>query len=399
MVWDKSSGMSNPMTATGDLIVGGSGGTPARLATGTSAQVLYGGSTPSYQAAPSGGGLESTTVTANTNIEDGKSYLSNSASQLEFTLPATMAVGFKFAIYAIGTGGFTIKSNASATSNNIVAYRDFSSASSTSTLVLAETETQYGYIELECIVANTTLLILNREGTSPALYKTNNEIICQNNNNFYIKGGYKFSNGSLLADTVGSNTLTNSSSAVTNNSSGKDGYCAAFNGTNQQLKISGNVPDYDFLGEDFTISAWVYHANNTSAQGIISLNDTSDPNSRPLCLYTYNTKVVLSCKTSAGAEVVEMISSNVIAATTWTNIIINRIDSDFTIYLNGVKDSTASSSSPLAPNPGFSIGAFYFDDESTQLMNGRIDEVVIYKGVGLSPTEVEELADSAYLQE
>lgn len=49
--WDTFNGkVSNPMEALGDMIVGGASGTPSRLATGTSAQVLHGGTSPSWSA-------------------------------------------------------------------------------------------------------------------------------------------------------------------------------------------------------------------------------------------------------------------------------------------------------------------------------------------------------------
>ena len=38
--WANESGMTNPMSAQGDIIVGGSCGTPTRLAKGSSGQVL-----------------------------------------------------------------------------------------------------------------------------------------------------------------------------------------------------------------------------------------------------------------------------------------------------------------------------------------------------------------------
>ena len=43
-----SGGMSNPMTTTGDMIYSSSGSTPARLAVGTSSQVLMGGTIPTW---------------------------------------------------------------------------------------------------------------------------------------------------------------------------------------------------------------------------------------------------------------------------------------------------------------------------------------------------------------
>lgn len=55
-----SSGMTNPMTTQGDLIVGGASGAPGRLAAGTSGDVLTSngaGSAPSWQAGAGGGGV------------------------------------------------------------------------------------------------------------------------------------------------------------------------------------------------------------------------------------------------------------------------------------------------------------------------------------------------------
>lgn len=46
----RNTGMTNPMTTAGDIIVGGVGGTPTRLGIGASNTVLHGGSSPSYSA-------------------------------------------------------------------------------------------------------------------------------------------------------------------------------------------------------------------------------------------------------------------------------------------------------------------------------------------------------------
>lgn len=47
-----SIGISNPMTTAGDFIYGGAAGTPARLAVGTSSQVLVSGATPAWTGTP-----------------------------------------------------------------------------------------------------------------------------------------------------------------------------------------------------------------------------------------------------------------------------------------------------------------------------------------------------------
>ena len=56
----QGSGMTNPMTTTGDTIYSSSGSTPARLGIGTSAQVLtVSGGLPSWQTPAGGGGMTS----------------------------------------------------------------------------------------------------------------------------------------------------------------------------------------------------------------------------------------------------------------------------------------------------------------------------------------------------
>ncbi len=53
--FNESAGMQNPMTAAGDIIIGGTSGTPTRLAKGTAGQVLKmnsGGTSPEWGAVP-----------------------------------------------------------------------------------------------------------------------------------------------------------------------------------------------------------------------------------------------------------------------------------------------------------------------------------------------------------
>ena len=59
--WANDSGMANPMTSAGDLIVGGSSGTASRLAKGTAGQVLSvnSGGTGLEWSTPASGGVSS----------------------------------------------------------------------------------------------------------------------------------------------------------------------------------------------------------------------------------------------------------------------------------------------------------------------------------------------------
>ena len=68
-------------------------------------------------------------------------------------------------------------------------------------------------------------------------WSANNGVLAPYNQ--YLTAGWKFSNGSLLVDSVGSNTLTNNN-AVGSVAGGKSGYGAEFNGTDTYLSTSTN---------------------------------------------------------------------------------------------------------------------------------------------------------------
>jgi len=92
-----STGMTNPMTTTGDIIVGGSSGTPTRLALGTANQTLAvnsGGTTLTYTDALTGGTPAITLGTTNT-AGTSTNYLRRDDTILVFdaTSPTTQAFG------------------------------------------------------------------------------------------------------------------------------------------------------------------------------------------------------------------------------------------------------------------------------------------------------------------
>ena len=109
--------------------------------------------------ASGGGGLTATEVTENTTIANGKLYIANSASNLDFTLPATFAQGFTFGIFAKGAGGWTILSGAGSQS-----IKTLGSSSAVSVVAGARIQTQsaqYGYCEYVASTADTTLFIVS----------------------------------------------------------------------------------------------------------------------------------------------------------------------------------------------------------------------------------------------
>jgi hypothetical protein len=119
-----ASGMANPMAASGDMVVGGGGGTPARLAKGTIGQVLgIGEAGPSWQNVPSSyalpiasanvlGGIkpDGTTLTVNGETGVASAAVSSGGGSPSAWLPGSdsidLTVGGSGSVYNVTTDGW-----------------------------------------------------------------------------------------------------------------------------------------------------------------------------------------------------------------------------------------------------------------------------------------------------
>jgi hypothetical protein len=172
-----TTGMTNPMTTTGDVIYSSSGSTPARLGIGTAGQVLQvnSGATAPEWATPAGGGStyagasayrsSSQTLTANayTAIEwnaeywDTDAYHDNSTNPSRFTIPSGKAGYYSFR-FNVGIGSisgdvyFHVRVNGTTKWNFSWDMNSPTSVMSSATLNLAESD----YVEL--FIYNTSAI-------------------------------------------------------------------------------------------------------------------------------------------------------------------------------------------------------------------------------------------------
>ena len=87
-----TTGMTNPMTTTGDTIYSSSGSTPARLGIGTTGQVLtVAGGVPSWATPAGGGGKVLQVVSATTTTEVSNSTTTYADTTLTATITPTLA--------------------------------------------------------------------------------------------------------------------------------------------------------------------------------------------------------------------------------------------------------------------------------------------------------------------
>jgi trimeric autotransporter adhesin len=145
---------SGTMT-NGQLIIGSTGGTPtaATLTAGPGVSITNAAGSITISAA--GGAMTWTTVTASTQaaaISNG--YITNNATGVTITLPATAAIGDIVEIMGLNAGGWTLAPNSG---------QNIRFGTANTTVSLASTA-QYDTIRVRCLVANTQWSVVDRQG-------------------------------------------------------------------------------------------------------------------------------------------------------------------------------------------------------------------------------------------
>lgn len=98
-------------------------------------------------------------VTTSQSMVNDNIYTTNSGSLVTLTLPVTIPVGTRFRINNKGAGGFRIAQNASQK------IQVGTSGSTTGTGGHIDSSAQYDSVSLECITANTLLMVTANRGT------------------------------------------------------------------------------------------------------------------------------------------------------------------------------------------------------------------------------------------
>lgn len=103
------------------------------------------------------GFLEITATTYQALINRG--YISNNASQVVITLPATAPLGSRLRVVGYGAGGWKVAQNAGQTIHKS------SSSSTTGTGGYIQSGNRYDAVELVCVVADTDWVVTSSSGT------------------------------------------------------------------------------------------------------------------------------------------------------------------------------------------------------------------------------------------
>jgi len=160
-----------------------------------------------------------------------------------------------------------------------------------------------------------------------------------------------------------------------------------FDGTNDYILVPDDTT-LDFGTGDFTIGFWAYADDWTQANaGLVGLANAS-ASAGVIIRLTSADKVETFISASGWGES-SPLSASALTNGTWNHIVLARSSGTAKLYING---SLSDSDSNTADVPAYdvTIGRTY-EDSDNYYFDGKIANVVIYKGTGLTKTQVQEL--------
>lgn len=192
------------------------------------------------------------------------------------------------------------------------------------------------------------------------------------------------SNGSTTFTDSSSNALTvtaNGGAQISTSQYKWNGASGAFNGSSAYLELADTSSQL-LLSGDFTIECWVYF-NSVSGTQII-MQSGWDGSGGALALWmhgSYPSKISLWADSySSGAPIIT--GTTTLATGTWYHVAATRSGNNWSLYLNGTSQGTATSSATVTRKIR-RVGA-YSDTSGTSTnyyLNGYIDDLRITKGI------------------
>ena len=167
-----------------------------------------------------------------------------------------------------------------------------------------------------------------------------------------------------------------------------DGGCLTFDGTDDYINC-GSSSDFAFGTGDFSIEMWWYSDNTqTNLTGLLSLGNSASNSNWQLGPGSTdngssNTQIVFTGGNhNSNPEIVDPTNyTNQV----WTNTVVTRTSGTIKMYTNGVSVGSTSGGNNFSSTGPLKIGRNRGDNS---YWSGKISNVKIYKGKGLTATEV-----------
>ena len=197
-----------------------------------------------------------------------------------------------------------------------------------------------------------------------------------------------YNGGTIWRDLVGSNngTLTNGPTFSSANRGS-----IVFDGTNDYVTLGTSVPTDLRIGQgDFTIDFWI-RPSGTGAYGICGNLDDNTGNGSYWVLINSTFTGLQTVQFGSNGNSQFKFGSTALPANVWSNVILTRIGTVMTCYINGIIYAAPITINNFTGNFNidYLIGVSKSNTTFTSyLLNGRLAILKIYKDKGFIPNEV-----------
>lgn len=161
LVAEGASAVATKVLTNGQLLIGSTGADPAiaSLTAGTGISITPGAGTITIANTEPAGTTWTVETSGPVTLAPSNGYISNSGSQIVYTLPVTSAVGDTYEINSINTGGFQI---AQLVTQSIVVGNETTTSGTGGSITSASTSGDW--VTIVCTVANTSFIASVTQG-------------------------------------------------------------------------------------------------------------------------------------------------------------------------------------------------------------------------------------------
>jgi hypothetical protein len=179
--------------------------------------------------------------------------------------------------------------------------------------------------------------------------------------------------------------------------SSDDGGSIVFDGVND-FGEAARSDDFDFGTGNLTIESWVYITEYDAQATALVYKTQSSGGAGVACGYTLGSNGLLYMLASNNISYQVNVTGGTVTLGRWHHICMTRVGSTWTCYLNTTQVSTATWAGSVSHVTtgtfgGIGMGAYtsaYGGDAGRYSMNGNISNVRIYKGKGLTASEIQQ---------
>lgn len=179
---------------------------------------------------------------------------------------------------------------------------------------------------------------------------------------------------------------TSTGTSITYTGSGKINQSANFSGLGYILFSDSS--DWDFSAGDFAVSLWVKRDISGVLERIIGQVDSGGVSTNSSWQIRFNADNTIFVRVFQNTSFFDITSSNTISDINWHHIVLTRINTTLHLYNNNVQVGTVSVSGVTINNSTSTLGIGRHGDFTSNIFTGKIDEVGIWKGKGLTVGEI-----------